>query len=274
MAKANHEFVLRPFEGLPGEADWVALREVVPAATATARTTAEHGACDVLVVTTLPAGWRALHRTDGAVLLSLQGLAGSGDVSRDYAADLLTALAAEPGTSVPGGALPGPGPRLQDVLDPSVPFEVTVHDDFSFWFAPDQKLDAEAKAALEQASEDLVPTVKLTGVDSAYVSTFGPKRFLRWSMAVDEDRLINALARLQARREAGIGDSRFLGAFRSCGIVVPVWDLVPAAGLDDIEAGAVELSARLEPAVASDEPLTYDERRARAGIISRQVTLR
>src|SRR5688500_19917911 len=31
--------VTRPFEGLPGEADWVALRELVPAATATLRTT-------------------------------------------------------------------------------------------------------------------------------------------------------------------------------------------------------------------------------------------
>src|SRR3712207_8853497 len=29
----------RPFEGLPGEADWVALRELVPGATATLRTT-------------------------------------------------------------------------------------------------------------------------------------------------------------------------------------------------------------------------------------------
>ena len=27
-------FVARPFEGLPGETDWVAMREVVPSATA------------------------------------------------------------------------------------------------------------------------------------------------------------------------------------------------------------------------------------------------
>ena len=38
------EHVARPFEGLPGECDWVALREIVPAATVAVRTTAEHGA--------------------------------------------------------------------------------------------------------------------------------------------------------------------------------------------------------------------------------------
>ena len=60
--------VTRPFEGLPCEADWVALREIVPAATATVRTTAEHGARDVTVTTVLPMAWPAMHRADGAVL--------------------------------------------------------------------------------------------------------------------------------------------------------------------------------------------------------------
>ena len=54
MAKNSSDFVLRPFEGLPGEPDWVALKELVPAATATARTTKEHGSRDVLVTTVLP----------------------------------------------------------------------------------------------------------------------------------------------------------------------------------------------------------------------------
>jgi hypothetical protein len=32
--QAAEQFVARPFEGLPGECDWVAMREIVPAATA------------------------------------------------------------------------------------------------------------------------------------------------------------------------------------------------------------------------------------------------
>ncbi|WP_313277749.1 DUF5926 family protein, partial [Timonella senegalensis] len=44
MAKnTSVEFVLRPFEGLPAEADLVAMREIVPAATIKARTNAEYG---------------------------------------------------------------------------------------------------------------------------------------------------------------------------------------------------------------------------------------
>jgi hypothetical protein len=37
---------------------------------------------------------------------------------------------------------------------------------------------------------------------------------------------------------------------------------------------ATEFQARLERALAVTEPLTSDERRARAGLISRQITLR
>ena len=37
---------------------------------------------------------------------------------------------------------------------------------------------------------------------------------------------------------------------------------------------ALVLSAKLDKALASSEPLTNDERRARAGITTRQVTLR
>ena len=37
-------FERRPFEGLPGETDWVALREILPAATAVVTVRPEHGA--------------------------------------------------------------------------------------------------------------------------------------------------------------------------------------------------------------------------------------
>src|SRR3954447_5872597 len=63
------KLVARPFEGLPGEADWVALRESVPAAAASVRTTAEHGGRDVTVAMVLPMAWPAMHRADGSVLV-------------------------------------------------------------------------------------------------------------------------------------------------------------------------------------------------------------
>ncbi|OLT52086.1 DUF5926 family protein [Cellulosimicrobium sp. CUA-896] len=274
MAKnSTTDFVLRPFEGLPGETDWVAMREVVPSATATARTTAEHGARDVLVVTVLPAGWAALHRQDGTVLLALQTLAGSGDLSRDLAAALLEAIEAEPGTSVELGALPGPGPRLQDVLDLDTPFDVTVHEDFAYWLDPAQEVTAEVRASLDEASESMVPTVKLDAVPSAYWCRMS-REFLRWARPEPEEALIDAISRLHARRESGLADGKFVGAFRSNGLLVPVWELPRGTEADELEGPVAELDARLSEALAVTEPLDANERRARAGIVSRQVTLR
>ncbi|MFJ4109382.1 DUF5926 family protein [Oerskovia enterophila] len=274
MAKnSTPDFVLRPFEGLPGETDWVALREVVPSASAPARTTKEYGARDVLVVTILPAGWAALHRQDGTILLALQTLAGSGDTSRDLASVLLEAIEAEPGTSIELGELPGPGPRLQDVLDLSVPFEVTVHDDFSFWLDPTTDVTPDLKASLDQASESIVPTVKLESVESAYWCSMS-REFLRWAWPVGEEALIDAISRLHAKRESGLGGGKFVGAFRSSGLLVPVWELPRGTEAADLEEPAKELKAKIDAALAVTEPLDANERRARAGIVSRQVTLR
>ncbi|BDZ42340.1 hypothetical protein GCM10025865_16390 [Paraoerskovia sediminicola] len=274
MAKnSTPDFVLRPFEGIPGETDLVAMREVVPAATAPARTTEEYGSREVLFVTVLPEGWSALHRTDGVVLVALQTLAGSGDASRDLADVLLEALDTEPGTSVQANGLPGAGPRLQDVLDLSVPFVATVHEDFGFWLDPSTEKDAEMAAALEESSESIIPTVKLDGVESAYWCSMS-REFLRWAFPYDEDVLIDAIARLHAKRDSGLGTGKFIGAFRSSGILVPVWEFPRGTQADELEEPAVAFRKKLDEVLAIDEPLDANGRRARAGIVARQVTLR
>ena len=273
--KTSVEFVLRPFEGLPGEADWVALREVVPSATATVRTRKEYGGRDVVIATVLPAACPALLRADGMLLVALQGIPSSGDASRDVAANLLAGLELELDTPLIHASIATPGPRLQDVLEPTDAFEVTVHGGFDFWLAPDADLNAAAKASLDEANASVVPTVKLSGVPSAYWCRMGAKEFLRWAMPHDEQKLLDALARLHARREATLGaGTKLVGAFRSCGILVPVWDLVPGSEAADIEAPAVAFQTRLEAALADDAPLDANERRARAGLVSRQLTLR
>ena len=106
----------RPFEGLASECDIVAMREIVPAASAPLALTGEHADRVVTLVTVLPMAWPALVRADGSILLGLQINVGSGDASRDLADALLAALEAEPGEPVALGrvtsGVPAPaGPR-------------------------------------------------------------------------------------------------------------------------------------------------------------------
>jgi hypothetical protein len=53
-----------------------------------------------------------------------------------------------------------------------------------------------------------------------------------------------------------------------------VWDLPADAPAADWTDAAAAFQARLEQAQEVTGPLTADERRARAGLLSRQVTLR
>ena len=132
----------------------------------------------------------------------------------------------------------------------------------------------EVAASLEEADETVMPTVKLASVESAYWCRMGDKEFLRWAMPHEEQAMVDALARLHAARESAIGDARFVGYFRSSGVVVPVWELPPGTEAAEVEAPAVEFLARFEEALADTTPLDANARRARAGLVSRQVTLR
>jgi hypothetical protein len=269
------EPVRRPFEGLTAECDLVAMREIVPAATITVRTTEPHGAADVLIATVLPMAWSALRRLDGDVLVGLQTRASSGDPSRDAAAAMLEALDSEPGTPVPGSGRPGEGPRLQDVLDSAQTPTVRVHEDFEFWLGDDAERTPEVHESMNQAKEKMIPTERLASVQAAYWCQIVDKTHLRWVLPHDEDTLLDALARLHARGATSLGDgTRYIGSFRAHGLLVPVWDLAPGATADDVEEAALAFEARLQEALAADSPLTSDERRARAGVVSRQLTLR
>jgi hypothetical protein len=267
--------VTRPFEGLPGEADWVALRELVPAATAKLRTTDGRA---VTLASVLPGGTPALVRANGEIVLGVQLQTSSDDVSRDIGTALAAALEAPSGAPVdpgPIGAAGSAGPRLQELLDLTVPFEVTVRDDFGFWLEGTDP-SAAAMASLQHANEALLPTVRLPGLDAAYWVRPGSERaHLRWVRPEPEEKLLDALARLSASEQILLGEgTRYAGAFRALGLVVPVWDLPADTPAEDWVGPATEFQARLERALAVTEPLTSDERRARAGLISRQITLR
>lgn len=265
-------WVARPFEGLPSEADIVAMREFVPAATAPLPL--RDSDRSVLLCSLLPAASPALVREDGTVWLGLQVLHGYGDPSRDLAAVLELALEATPGSTVGLPADPGEGPRLQDLVAED-PLEISVHTGFDYWVADLDDSDGSLAAALQQANDAAAPTVRLEGVDAAYWTSVGNREYLRWVLPQDEDTALDALARLHAAHEDGMveGD-RLIGMFRAHGLVVPVWDLPLGTGAAALADPAAELATRLAAALESTEPLSSEERAARAGLTSRQLTIR
>jgi hypothetical protein len=267
--------VTRPFEGLPGEPHWVALRELVPAATAPLKTA---GGRDVTLASVLPGGVPAIVRANEEILLAVQLQTASDDVSRDLGTALAAALAAPAGAPVDPGPIGGAGsagPRLQELLDLGAPLEVTVRQDFGFWL---EGTDAgeEAAAALQSANDAVLPTELLDGLGAAYwVRPSSERAHLRWVRSEDEEPLLDALARLRAAETLTLGEgTRYAGAFRAHGLVVPVWDLPADAPAADWAGPAAQFEERLTAALSSSEPLTHDERRARAGLLSRQITLR
>ncbi|MDQ1482884.1 MAG: hypothetical protein QOF35_960 [Actinomycetota bacterium] len=280
LSVAAAPFVARPFEGLTGEADWVALRDVVPAATATVTLKDDVAVADGLrsatVATILPLGWSGLRRADGAVMVALQAGSTTGDASRDVAQVLLATAASQVGTPLPSTPLASAvTPRLQDVLDPAAPFEVTVHEGFDFWVPDSGELDDAGKEALESANATAIPTTKLESAPAAYWCKVGERSYLRWVLPHDEDAATDALARLHAQSATSIGEgTRLLGAFRACGLLVPVWDLDPGLSAADYEDAVAQMQVRLDEALARTGPLSGEERRARSGLLSRQVTLR
>lgn len=268
--------VTRPFAGLAAECELVALREFLPSATAPLplRT----GTATLASV--LPGASAAMVRPDGDILLGMQVQTRSGDLSADLAKALAWARDAEPGSALP---VVGPGldgaERLQDLLDPDAPLDVTLHADFAWWVAvPEgQEPTPEVLATVERANEVIMPTAPVPGegVRAAYWVDTGSKAHLRWVRPEPEERLVAALARLQARGELGLGEgTKYAGSFRAHGLLVPVWDLDRELHSSEWSEPVTAFAARLGSALAEDAPLTADERRARDALAGKQITLR
>ena len=269
----------RPFEGLAAECDLVALREFVPSATASLTLVADGR--PVLLGTVLPMASAALVRDDGAAGLGMLGLqvqqVPGADLSRDLGAAVQFARTANPGESLESVGGTEQSPRLQDLLVPDAPIEVTVHDDFGWWIPGEELPSGEVALSLERANAAIMPTalVQADGVRSAWWVDAGEKAHLRWVRPEDEDALMLALARVHAAGALTLGEgSRFAGSFRAHGLLVPVFDLDRDRHAQEWASATAVLGTALDEALAVDAPLTPAQRRSRDGLRARQVTIR
>jgi hypothetical protein len=267
---AGGAYVARPFAGLVAERDLVALREFVPSATAPLTV----GDRAVLLGSLLPGAAPAMVRDSGEVWLGLQVRHGFGDPARDLGAVLEKALATDEPGIVGLVDPPGPGPRLQDLVDDE-PLAVTVHDGFEWWLGDVDERDEEMAQALEQANGAVAPTARLTAVEAAYWVDAGAKEHLRWVLPHEERAVLDALARLHATGGDSIAEgSKLVGMFRAHGLVTPVWDLPPGTGPEAIEEPMAAFAQRLEEALGQHTDLSSEERSARTMLANSQVTLR
>ncbi|AWE41563.1 MULTISPECIES: DUF5926 family protein [unclassified Actinobaculum] len=266
-------FVERPFEGLPLEMELVAMREILPLATVDVRTTEEYGSAQLTLASILPGMAAAIRREDGVLLVAMQTVMHSGDASLDIAARIIAGLELQAGETFHMPEQPEPGPRMQDVLDLESFETFTLYEEPTFWMTPEEAAKPDNRDALRSSREQLVPTAAVDGVPGAYWCRMS-REFLRWVRPEPRDRVLDGLARLRVAGQCTFDESRFVGAFRAQGLLIPVWELQPGSEADELVQPLAEFASVLDAAISSTEPLTADEKRARAGIVSRQVTLR
>jgi hypothetical protein len=269
--RAGGVYVGRPFEGLPSECDIVAMRELVPSATAPLSVKGTQK--PVTLCSLLPMAAPAMVRDSGQLWLGLQVQHNFGDPSRDLGAVLQLAIDADEPGVVGLTDPPGAGPRLQDLVTDEQ-LKVSVHDGFDFWVSDVDEKD-DLAAALEQANAAANPTARLTQVEAAYWTDVGTKEHLRWVMPEPEDQLLDALARLHvAGKDVIVDGARLVGMFRAHGLLAPVWDLPLGTGPEALEDPATTFAEDLAAALADDSDLDADQRAARSGLANRQVTIR
>lgn len=267
--------VARPFEGLANECELIAMREFVPSGTAPLKL--KDG--EVTLATVLPMAAAALVRADGVKFLGLQVQTRSNDISRDLARALTWLIDAKEGDVLPVvGPESDPGPdaeRLQDLVDTAAELAVEVRPDFTWWLPEGSEPTGDVALSLERANQAIMPTERIG--PAAYWVDAGEKAHLRWVRPEPEEELLAALARLHARGELTLGEgSRYAGSFRAHGLLVPVWDLDRERHAREWTTAAEDLGTRLAEALSSlaTEPLTGTERRARDGLLGRQITIR
>ena len=183
----------RPFGGLAAEAELIALQEFVPSASAKFQVKGE----DVTVATVLPGAAAAMVREEaqgGERLVALQVGAHSQNPGRDLAYALSWVLEAKPGETLQSTAADGSQPELQALIDATFTPEITVHNDFNWWFAEGEDVPAQLRQAMNQANGAVWPSAEVSaGVPGAvwWVNPGGGKAHIRWIRTEDNLSLIH-----------------------------------------------------------------------------------
>ncbi|MFP7366607.1 DUF5926 family protein [Corynebacterium callunae] len=268
----------RPFAGLEMEAQLVALQEFIPSATAPITLAGTDR--KVTLCTVLPGAAAALVRDEaygGEAFVALQQAVRSNNPGKDLAFALNWVKNAEAGQSLATATADGSQPALSELLDASLTLDIAAHQDFNWWLAENDNVSPEVAQHMQAANESILPSFEVEADVPGAVWWVNPggKAHIRWVRTEDEGALLNALARIAARDELKLGaETKFAGAFRTHGIVVPVWDLDTERPYTDYKTDVEALNQKITAELDNDAQLNADERRQLENIKSRQVTIR
>lgn len=267
----------RPFGGLAMESDLIALQEFVPSAVAKI----EVKSTPVNLVTVLPGAGAAMVRPEadgGERFVALQVGSHSQNPGRDLAYALNWVVEAKPGESLQSTAADGSQPELQSLIDAASALTITEHPDFNWWFPEGTQLPPEVRQALGRANDAVMPSTQIkTDLPGSvwWVNPGGGKAHIRWVRPEDnENQILAAVARIAARGELTLGEgTKFAGAFRTHGVVVPVWDLAPDVEAQSYAEALAALNEKIGAEYENDAQLSAEERKQLDNIKSRQVTI-
>ena len=268
----------RPFGNLDSEADLVALREFAPSVTVPAKVTGAKR--PIFLCTVLPGGIAALTRATGeggAAYVAMQTRQRSNDAAADLARALEWARNAGDGEQLDGAVDGMDGGSLDAILDGIVLEDMAVHQDFEWWIPEGVERTPLVQQNLAAANDTIMPSYRINPDVPGAVWWIDPgeRAHIRWIRREDEGPLLDALARVHAADNLSMGEgTKFAGVFRANGVLVPVWDLDNTKAHDSWNAVIEDANRRIDAAMKSDEPLTAAERKSRATIVSRQVTIR
>ena len=267
----------RPYKGFKAETDLVALQEFVPSAVAKV----DVKGTEVNIVTVLPGAGAALRRPEedgGERFVALQVQSHSQNPNRDLAYALNWVLEAEPGATLGSTAADGNQPELNTLLDESTELDITAHDDFNWWFTESAAGNPQVAQALARANDAVLPSEEIDADLPGsiwWVNPGGGKAHIRWVRPEEDERkMLDALARIAARGELNLGEgTKFAGAFRTHGLLVPVFDLDPSVAADSYGDALKKVDEAIGAEYDNDAQLTADERKQLENIKSRQVTI-
>lgn len=273
-------FIARPFAGIAGEAEVVAMLDLLASATADVALRAGNGIVDgmrLTLATLLPGGSSAYRAAPDHVIVGLQAQVHSADRSADVAHAVTTAASAGVGDFIAAVAAPSGSPRLQDIVAGDHVVAARIHDDFVWWVDHGiiDKAEQEDSEFLADMNTSFTPASRLSCGLPAYFLPTPERPQVRMVLADDESPATDAFARLVAAGGDSLGDgSKWLGNFRTCGLLAPVWDVPMTWTAAEADAAVASFLLRYSAAVAAAAPLSSEERRSRAAVTGKFVTLR